>query len=76
MMSCEQTAFAYGMSALIPVLALVAAVKATEDGVEYSLGNTVQQALFLPTSRDAKYKAKAESIRSSFAPATYCLPPS
>ena len=49
----------YGVSALIPLLALIAVVKATEDGAEYSLGNTVQQALFLPTSRDAKYKAKA-----------------
>jgi ATP:ADP antiporter, AAA family len=51
-------AFSYGISALIPVLALVAVIKAAEDGAEYSLANTVRQALFLPTSRDAKYKAK------------------
>ena len=52
-------AASYSGAALIPVLALVAVVKATEDGSEYALENTVQQALFLPTSRDAKYKAKA-----------------
>ena len=49
----------YGASALAPLLGLVTAVKVVQDSTEYSLQNTVQQALFLPTSRDAKYKAKA-----------------
>jgi len=34
-------------------------VKVTEGTTDYSLQNTVQQALFLPTSVDAKYKAKS-----------------
>jgi len=49
----------YGASAFMPVLALVAAVKVVENSTDYSLQNTVQQALFLLTSRDAKYKAKS-----------------
>lgn len=49
----------YGASAFMPVLALVAAVKVVENSTDYSLQNTVQQALFLSTSRDAKYKAKS-----------------
>ena len=44
---------------LLPALALVAAVKVAENSTDYSLQNTIQQALFLPTSRDAKYKAKS-----------------
>lgn len=48
----------YGAAALLPVLGLVAAVKVGQDSTEYSLQNTTQQALFLRTSRDAKYKAK------------------
>lgn len=49
----------YGASALLPLLPVVATVKVIENSTDYSLQNTVQQALFLPTSRDAKYKAKA-----------------
>jgi AAA family ATP:ADP antiporter len=49
----------YGASAVLPLLAVVAAVKVIENGTDYSLQNTIQQALFLPTSRDAKYKAKS-----------------
>jgi AAA family ATP:ADP antiporter len=48
----------YGASALMPILALVALVKISENSIDYSLQNTLQQALFLPTSRDVKYKAK------------------
>ncbi len=40
-------------------VSLVRAEKTTENGLDYSLHNTLRQALFLPTSRDAKYKAKA-----------------
>jgi len=49
----------YGASTLLPVLTLVAAVKVVENSTDYSLQNTIQQTLFLPTSRDAKYKAKS-----------------
>jgi AAA family ATP:ADP antiporter len=49
----------YGASALLPALALLATVKVLENSADYSLQNTIQQALFLTTSRDAKYKAKA-----------------
>jgi AAA family ATP:ADP antiporter len=49
----------YGASAALPMLAVVATVKVVENSTDYSLQNTIQQALFLPTSRDAKYKAKA-----------------
>jgi AAA family ATP:ADP antiporter len=49
----------YGLIGLAGGLALLRAVKIAENATDYSLGNTVRQALFLPTSRDAKYKAKA-----------------
>jgi AAA family ATP:ADP antiporter len=49
----------YGAAAALPGLALVATVKVVENSTDYSLQNTIQQALFLPASRDAKYKAKA-----------------
>lgn len=49
----------YGTSALLPLLAVVGTVKVLENSTDYSLQNTIQQALFLPTSRDAKYKAKS-----------------
>ncbi len=50
---------AYGIIAFIPVLALIRGAKIAENSLDYSLNNTVRQALFLPTSREAKYKAKA-----------------
>jgi ATP:ADP antiporter, AAA family len=50
---------AYGIIAFLPVLALIRAAKIGENSLDYSLNNTVRQALFLPTSREAKYKAKA-----------------
>jgi len=49
----------YGASAVLPLLTIVATVKVVENSTDYSLQNTIQQALFLPTSRDAKYKAKS-----------------
>src|SRR3954467_1698301 len=33
-------------------------LKSADSAVDYSLGNTTKQALWLPTSREAKYKAK------------------
>src|SRR5688500_2345859 len=50
---------AYAAIGLVGGLALVRAVKLVENSTDYSLQNTVRQALFLPTSRAVKYKAKA-----------------
>ena len=49
----------YSAVALLPLLGLLAVVKSLENSTEYSLQNTLQQALFLPTTRETKYKAKA-----------------
>jgi AAA family ATP:ADP antiporter len=49
----------YAAFALVPLLAAATAVKFGESTTDYSLQNTVEHALFLPTSRDAKYKAKS-----------------
>jgi AAA family ATP:ADP antiporter len=48
-----------------PSLALIGAFKVADNGINYSLGNTTRQALWLPTSREAKYKAK-QAIDSFF----------
>ncbi len=45
--------------AFLPVLALIRGAKVVENGVDYSLQNTAGNALYLVTSREAKYKAKA-----------------
>jgi len=50
---------AYSIVAFTPLLALIRAAKISENSLDYSLNNTARQALFLPTSREAKYKAKA-----------------
>jgi ATP:ADP antiporter, AAA family len=42
-----------------PVLRVVRVLKIAENSTNYSLQNTVRQALLLPASREAKYKAKA-----------------
>ena len=47
----------YGLFAIAPVLALIRITKIAENATDYSLQNTLRRALFLPTSRDAKYKA-------------------
>jgi ATP:ADP antiporter, AAA family len=44
---------------IIGGLLIVRLVKTAENATDYSLQNTVKQALYLPTSREAKYKAKA-----------------
>ena len=49
----------YSVVAIAPVLASIHFAKVLENSTDYSLQNTVRQALFLPTSREAKYKAKA-----------------
>lgn len=49
----------YGFLIFAPVLAIVRAAKILENSTDYSLNNTVRHTLFLNTSREAKYKAKA-----------------
>lgn len=48
----------YSFMAFIPVLAIIRVAKIAENATDYSLQNTVRQALFLPTTREEKYKAK------------------
>jgi AAA family ATP:ADP antiporter len=49
----------YAAIALVGGAAVLRVAKTAENSIDYSLQNTVKQALFLPTSREAKYKAKA-----------------
>jgi len=51
-------ALGYTAIALIPMLAIVQWTKIFENGTDYSIQNTTRHALFLPTSREAKYNAK------------------
>jgi len=48
----------YAVLAFLPVLAVIRSVKIAENSVDYSLQNTARNALYLPTSRAVKYKAK------------------
>jgi len=48
----------YALLAFAPVLTVIRWAKTAENSTDYSLQNTVRQALFLPTSREEKYKAK------------------
>lgn len=49
----------YSLVVIAPVLAWIRVVKIAENSADYSLQNTVRQTLWLTTSTDAKYKAKA-----------------
>ena len=51
----------YSIMAFIPVLAAVRWAKTAENATDYSLNNTVRNMLFLPTTREQKYKAKQVS---------------
>ena len=55
----------YLMLLRAPSLQLMGIVKVADNSLDYSLGNTVKQALWLPTSREAKYKAK-QAVDSFF----------
>ena len=57
--------FSYGLLAALPILAIVRVSKILENSVNYSIHNTAQHALFLPTSREAKYNAQ-QAIESFF----------
>lgn len=48
----------YSLIASAPIFAFVWIAKVLENSTDYSLMNTVRGALYLPTSREAKYKAK------------------
>ena len=48
----------YAILAFFPVLSVVRWAKTAENSMDYSLQNTVRQVLFLPTTREQKYKAK------------------
>jgi ATP:ADP antiporter, AAA family len=50
---------AYAAIAFVGGLAVIRAAKIAENATDYSLQNTVRQALFLPAERAVKYKAKA-----------------
>ncbi|MEE8361773.1 MAG: hypothetical protein V3R71_06425 [Gemmatimonadales bacterium] len=49
---------AYALIAFYPILAYVRAAKLAENATDYSVNNTVRQVLFLPLTREQKYKAK------------------
>ena len=48
-----------------PSLGLLTTVKVADNSLDYSLGNITRQVLWLPTSREAKYKAK-QAVDSFF----------
>jgi AAA family ATP:ADP antiporter len=48
-----------------PSIGLMSTLKIADNSIDYSLGNTTKQALWLPTSREAKYKAK-QAVDSFF----------
>ena len=48
----------YTILAFFPILAVVRWAKTAENATDYSLQNTIRQVLFLPTTREQKYKAK------------------
>ncbi len=49
----------FGSILILPIMNVVRVLKIAENGTNYSLQNTIRNALLLPTSREAKYKAKA-----------------
>src|SRR5206468_5503665 len=49
----------YSLLAFAPLLSLIRVAKIAENSTDYSIQNTARHALFLRTSREAKYKAKS-----------------
>ena len=49
----------YFVIAFMPIPGYIRFAKIVENTINYSLQNTARHALFLPTSREAKYRAKA-----------------
>jgi AAA family ATP:ADP antiporter len=48
----------YSAMALIPVLAIVKAMKIAENATDYSINNTARHVLWLPVDSETKYKGK------------------
>jgi AAA family ATP:ADP antiporter len=48
----------YTMLAVVPILGFIRVAKIAENSTDYSIQNTARHALFLNTSREAKYKAQ------------------
>jgi AAA family ATP:ADP antiporter len=48
----------YTAMALIPILAIVKAMKIVENSTDYSINNTARNVLWLPVSAEMKYKGK------------------
>jgi len=48
----------YTGMAFVPLLSFIRTVKLAENSIDYSLQSTTRNALYLPTTREAKYKAK------------------
>jgi ATP:ADP antiporter, AAA family len=55
----------YLMMLRAPSITTMGWFKVADNSLDYSLGNTTKQALWLPTSREAKYKAK-QAVDSFF----------
>jgi AAA family ATP:ADP antiporter len=55
----------YLMMLRAPSIQTMGWLKVLDNSIDYSLGNTTKQALWLPTSREAKYKAK-QAVDSFF----------
>ena len=56
----------YLLVAITPILGLIRWTKTAENATDYSLQNTLRGMLFLPTTREQKYKAK-QAIDTLFA---------
>jgi AAA family ATP:ADP antiporter len=56
---------AYSLIAVYPVISYIRWAKTAENATDYSLNNTVRNMLFLPTTREQKYKGK-QAIDSFF----------
>ena len=56
---------AYGFVAVGATIAIVRAAKTAENATDYSVMNTAKQLLWLPTTREEKYKAK-QAVDSFF----------
>ncbi len=48
----------YAFAAFFPILSIIRWAKTGENATDYSLQNTLRGVLFLPTTREEKYKAK------------------
>lgn len=55
----------YGVLAFLPVLGMIRLAKVAENSADYSIQSTTRNVLFLPTTREEKYKAK-QAIDSFF----------